>query len=581
MVHASNPRDELTRLKEHIAVARGERPADLLLKNGRVINVFSREIVAADVAVSDGMVVGIGDYRAREAIDIKSRYIAPAFIDSHVHLESSKLLPPEYARAVVPRGTGAVVADPHEIANVLGLKGIRLILALSATGPLLVYVMLPSCVPATELETSGARLSASDLAPLLDDKRVLGLAELMNYPGLLQGSEEILEKIVLARGKRANGHAPGLSGKNLCAYIGAGIRSDHECTTLQEALEKLRLGMHVMIREGSAAKNLADLLPLVRPDNRARFLFATDDRSPEDLMDEGHLDFILRKAVSLGLDPVAAIQMATINPALYFGLDDLGAIAPGYRADLVVLEDLKRMRVLKVFKSGLCVAAEGALLAQGSNGFPTESLSSMKVDWSCLAKLAVRAQRNEIKVIELIPNQILNRGAVEKAKIDADRVVADPSRDILKLAVIERHRASGNLGVGFVRGFGFNRGALGSTVAHDSHNVIVLGAGDAEMELAARVIARMGGGQAVVRNGRCLAALPLPVAGLMSDRPLPEVVARARSLKEAAKSLGCKLEDPFMALSFLALPVVPELRVTDRGLVDVRKPALVSLFGEA
>lgn len=574
-------REPLKQLRDRIAVGRGAEPADLVFKNGRVVNVFSGEIVPADVAVFDGRVVGIGHYRAREAIDIEGRYLAPGLIDSHVHLESSKLMPHEYTRAVVPRGTVAIVADPHEIANVLGVAGIRLLLSWSAAGPLSVYVMLPSCVPATDLETSGAVLGASDLAPLLQDRRVLGLAELMNYPGLLRGNEEILEKILLATGKRADGHAPGLSGKDLCAYVAAGIRSDHECTTSEEALEKLRLGMFVMMREGSAAKNLADLAPVVRAENRFRFLLATDDRSPEDLMDEGHLDHILRKAVALGVDPVAAIQMATINPAVYFGLEDVGAIAPGYRADLIVLEDLERMRVSKVFKSGVCVAEEGRLIGELNQGPPVEAPFAMRIDWSCLAKLEVKARSDRIKVIDLVPSQILNRAAVDSAKVRSDRVLADPERDILKLAVIERHHATGNLGVGFVRGFGLGHGALGSSVAHDSHNIIVLGATDEEIEHAARVVSRMGGGQAVVRNGRCLAALPLPVAGLMSDRPLAEVVARARSLRKAARDLGCALEDPFMALSFLALPVIPELRVTDRGLVDVKRAALVSLFADA
>lgn len=568
-------------LDESIRVARGERPADLVLKNARLVNVFSAEIHDADVAVYQGRISGLGAYRGKAEIDLKRAYLSPGFIDSHLHLESSKLLPQEYAGVVVPKGTTAVVIDPHEIANVLGLRGIRFMLDSTLEGPLSVFLMLSSCVPATDLETSGARLSASDLAPLLADERVLGIAELMNYPALLAGAPEVLEKVELGIGKRVNGHAPGLTGKELCAYVGAGIRSEHECSSMEEAREKLRLGMHIMIREGSAAKNLADLLPLVNASNARRFLFATDDRSPEDLADEGHLDFILRKAIRAGLDPALAIQMATINAASYFGLEELGAIAPGYRADMVVIGDLKEMEILKVFKAGRLVAEQGRLLAQPKRAELPEGLSSMNVDWSGLQRLPVRVEGDYIKVIELIPRQILNRRAIERAKAKDGLVVPDLERDILKLAVIERHRASGNVGVGFVRGFGLRGGALGSSVAHDSHNIVVVGTSDEEIKSAAHEVARIGGGQVVVLEGKRLAALPLEVAGLMSERPVDEVVEKARALKSEARRLGCRLDDPFMALSFVALPVVPEIRLTDRGLVDVKKFDFVPLFGQA
>lgn len=448
-------------LSEFIKVARGYKPADMVLKNVRLVNVLSGEIHGADVALFKGRVAGLGQYQGKEEMDLEGCYLTPGFIDGHVHVESSKLPPCEYATAVVPRGTTTIVMDPHEIANVLGIEGIQHMLASSQEGPLSTYLMLSSCVPATKLETSGCKLSASDLAPLLDEERVLGIAELMNYPGLLAGDPEVLEKIQLGKGRRIDGHAPGLTGRDLCAYIGAGIRSDHECTTREEIREKLRLGMHLMIREGSAARNLQDLLPAITDGNSWRFLFASDDRSPEDLMDEGHLDYLLQKAASLGFSPVTAVQMATINPASYFKLEDRGAVAPGYWADLVVLEDLKNMRVLKVFKAGELVAEDGKLLPRWRRTWEVRAPSPMHVDWSGLHRLPVAALGERIKVMELIPGQIVNRLTVDKAKVEDGLVVPDPDRDILKLAVIERYHASGNVGVGFVRGFGLKGGGPG------------------------------------------------------------------------------------------------------------------------
>lgn len=573
-----NESQDIEKLRDLISVARGHRPADLVLKNLRVVNVFTGEIIPAGVALYRGRIAGVGEYRGEQEIDLGGAYLAPGFIDGHVHVESSKLTPLEYASAVVPRGTTSIVIDPHEIANVFGPKGIQFMLDWSEGLPLSMYFMLPSCVPATNLETSGAQLSASDLGPFLRHERVLGIAELMNYPGLLAGDDEVLKKLQLAMEGLVDGHAPGLSGKDLCAYIAAGVRSDHECTTEEEAKEKLRLGMHVMIREGSAAKNLAAIIPAVKPHDSRRFLFATDDRSPEDLMTEGHLDHMARKAIGMGLDPVTAIQIATVNIASYFRLEGLGAIAPGYRADMVVLDDLRKVRVTKVFKAGKLVAQDGRLLRHPRTRVEKPPCS-INVDWSGLSGLRLRAQSNLIKVMELMPGQIVNRLRVEKAKVRDNEVVSDLDRDVIKLAVIERHRASGNVGVGFVRGFGLKRGALGSSVAHDSHNIIALGTSDEEIEMAVHEVARMGGGQVVVQGGKSLGGLPLPIAGLMSDQPLDTVVANEGDLKMAARSLGCRLDEPFMALSFLALPVVPELRLTDRGLVDVNRFTLVSLFG--
>ncbi len=403
----------------------------------------------------------------------------------------------------------------------------------------------------------------------------------MNYPGVLGGKTELLRKIQLGRSKRVDGHAPGLTGKDLCAYVGVGISSDHESTTRAEAFEKLRLGMHVMIREGSMAKNLEELVPLVRDSNCSHFSFVSDDRSPEDLSDEGHLDYTARKAVALGLDPVAALQMMTLNTSTYFGIRNMGVVAPGYRADIAILEDLENFRVKRVYSAGRLVAEEGRFTAPLPSHFRPEGLSSMNVNWAGLARLATRAEADTIKVIELIRGQIVNKKVVEKGFVAGEYVTSDLARDILKVAVIERHHRTGNVAVGFVRGFGLRAGALASTFAHDSHNIIAIGATDQEIERAAREVARMGGGQAVVVGGKLLATLSLPIAGLMSDRPLGEVTARARALKQAAKNLGCLLPDPFMALSFLALPVVPELRLTDLGLVDVNRHCFVSLFGES
>lgn len=572
--------EDIRKLQEFIKVARGEQTADLVLKNVNIINVLSGEIHDSDVAVFNGRIVGLGRYRGKVEMNLGGSYLAPGFIDAHVHMESSKLLPWEYASAVVPRGTTGIVADPHEIANVLGLRGIELMLELSSRVPLSVYLMLPSCVPSTDLETSGARLSSFDLAYLLKKKRVLGIAEIMSYPGLLAGEPGVLEKVLLGKEKRVDGHAPGLTGKDLCAYTGAGIRSDHECTSREEAEEKLRLGMHVMIREGSAAKNLIDIFSVIKPENSRQFLFATDDRSPEDIVDEGHLDFIVRKSIDMGINPVTAIQMATINAASYFKMDHLGAIAPGYQADMVVLEDLSNIRILKVFKSGELIAENGMLLPHLGRPPSPEAPATMNVDWSGLSKLCVAAEGKRIKVMELIPGRIINRLTIANAKVRSGHVVSDLDRDILKVAVIERHRASGNVGVGFVRGFGLKKGALGSSVAHDSHNIVVLGTNDEEMRAAAYEVAGMRGGQVVVQGGKRLAALPLPIAGLMSNRSLNEIVAGTREIKMASKSLGCRLDDPFMALSFLALPVIPDLRVTDRGLVDVNRFGFVPLFGE-
>jgi len=566
----------MRRLLQKLRIARGEQPTGLVFKNARVVNVLSGEIHRTNVAVDDGRIIGFGDYRAKRVVNLKGAYLAPSLIDGHFHVESSMLTAPEFARAVVPHGTGAVVIDPHEYANVLGLDGIRYILESTKNLAVEFFIMLPSCVPATQLETAGARITADDLKLMMADERIAGVAELMNYPGVYRGAKSELAKIAAGKGKVIDGHAPGLRGKNLNAYALAGVRSDHESVDVAEAREKLRLGLHILLREGSTERNLGQLLPLINRHNTANCSFATDDKLAGDLVSEGHIDHAVRTAIRGGVAPLAALQIATINPARHYRLHNLGAIAPRFWADFVVFDDLKNFRVRRTYKKGILVAQDGEYLVKARPPVPLPR-STMNLRYSP-RDLEVMARAGKIRVIEIVPNQIVTREIIAPPRREQGLVVADLTRDLLKLVVVERHHATGNVGVGFVRGFKLKSGALGSTVAHDAHNLVVVGTNDADILCAIRQLEKLQGGQVVVAQGRVKAELGLPIAGLVSDRPLREVIRRLAALNAAAHALGCDLVAPLMTLSFLSLSPIPALKLTDQGLIDATHLRKTTLF---
>ena len=559
-------------LARRLAVARGDEPADLVVRGGRVLSVFTREWLETDVAIADGYVAGLGDYNGTEEVDASGRYVVPGFIDAHMHLESPKLLPDEFARLVLPLGTTAVVADPHELANVLGTDGVHWLLDFCAELPLDVYFMASSSVPASRFESPRRALNEGDLQGLLRRRRVLGLAEMMNFPGVIAGDPGELVKFGLTGATHADGHAPGVLGKGLNAYAAAGIRSDHEALTVAEGRERLRAGIWLLIREASMARNLQALLPLVEEYGTSRIAFCTDDKDPDDIAENGHINGIVRDAVAFGIPPEDALVLASLNPALWHGLDHLGALAPGYQADVLVLPDLESFRPELVLK----------------RGHPVEEIARSEVpEW---VKHTVRigpvaAERFRIgwrdganaRVIGLVPDQIVTESLVETPAVRDGEAVADPERDLAKIAVLERHLGTERVGLGFVHGFGLQRGALGSTVAHDAHNLVVVGTNDTDMAHVVERLAELGGGIVAVDDGAVLAELPLPVGGLLSDLPLAEVVERSRACTEAAERLGCRGATPFLTMSFLALSVIPSLKITDQGLVDVDRFELVPL----
>lgn len=559
--------------------AGGDKPVDLLLTHAKIIHVFSGEIIEGSIAIAGGWIVGIGDYPSKKVRDMSGRFVAPGLIDPHVHIESSMTSVSQFARAVVPHGTTTVVADPHEIANVLGTFGIEYMLQSAEYQPLNIYYALSSCVPATSMETSGARLEAVDLIPLMSHDRIVALAEMMNYPGVIHGDPDVHSKIRLARQyrKQVEGHCPGLSGKALNAYIGSGISSDHECTTVEESLEKLMAGMHIFIRQGTGARNLQDLLPIISPRTIHRLMWCADDRDPHDLLNEGHIDAIIREAIASGVDPIHAIQMATLNPAQYFGLNHLGAIAPGRQADMVVFSDLNAPQIEQVYCMGELVAENGVM----SSDIPVPETMALPRSMKVILKsldFSIPLAGDRIRVIEIIPNQLITRSTIAAPTVFQDALISDPERDLLKIAVVERHTGSGNIGKGFVRGFGLRQGAIASSVAHDSHNIIVVGTTDEEMKAAVKTVVLMGGGLAVVSGGRPIAKLALPIAGLMSPEPVRVIRDHLDRLLVGTREIGSALQNPFMALSFLSLPVIPELKITDKGLVDVGRFQIVSLF---
>lgn len=568
-------------LEEIIKAAKGEEKADLVLKNAQVVNVLSEEIYTADVAIKDGIIAGVGaQYEGEKEIDLKGKYICPSFIDGHVHIESSMLLPSEFAKMVVPTGTTTVVADPHEISNVIGLHGISFMREASKDLPLDVYMMLPSCVPASPYETSGFELNSYDLSMLIDSPWVLGIAEMMNFPGVVERDSEVLSKIKLGldKSKRIDGHAPYLTDKNLCAYVAAGVSSDHECTNPTEAIEKLRLGMYIMIREGSAARDLDALIPVLKECPTRKCIFVTDDRYPSALKE--HINMMVRRVVEQGVSPIKAIQMASLNTAEYFGLKNLGAIAPAYKADMLVLDNLSDFKPQMVIKNGEIVAQDGKMTVNVKEKTLSSLRGTVNIRWLDKDDLKIKAKSNKVKAIEVTSGLLVTKCVEANVKVENGFAVSNIEEDVLKILVIERHKASGNIGKGFVKGFGLKSGAIASTVAHDSHNMIVIGTNDDDMLKAIKELVKSQGGKVIVKDGEVVAKLELPIAGLMSEESAQTVIQKGEELKQGEKLVGCALDEPFMTMAFLSLSVIPEIKLTDKGLMDVMSGNFTDLFIE-
>jgi adenine deaminase len=575
-------------LKRNIELAKGTKKTKLLLKNGKLVNVYSGEVYQTNILIDSDTIIGVGfDYHnADRVIDLYGQYILPGLIDGHIHIESSLLNLHEFAHLLLLAGTTTIIADPHEIANVLGAKGIDYMLKASKDLPLDVFLTIPSCVPSTNMETSGGSITPKEIKKYLNEKRILGLAEVMNFPGVIVGVPEVLEKIFITSqsNKIIDGHCPRLWGKYLQAYIGAGVGSDHECIDIKEAQEKIRSGMRIMVREGTAAKNLSDLISMINIRNSRRCFFVSDDKHPDELLTKGHINTTLRKAVSMGLDPVTAIQMATINTAEYFRLYDRGAIAPGKKADITIVDNLNDFNVKTVIKNGQIIIEEKQLKTVLPYYKEKNILNTMRVKPFSISALKVKARENLINVIRIIPNQIItekyvtNPTITKKNKKDKGEIVSDIERDILKLVVVERHKRTGNIGIGFVTGFGMKKGAIASSVAHDSHNIIAIGTNDKDIFVAIKEIIRLSGGFVAIDKGKTKASLALPIAGLMSDESAEIVSSKLKTLLNTVRPWGIKIDNPFIMLSFLALPVIPELKLTDKGLVDISKFKIISLF---
>jgi adenine deaminase len=566
----------LTDRQHLLAVARGDEPADLVVRGARVFSVFTREWLEGDVAVADGLFAGVGSYEGAETVEADGSMLVPGFVDAHVHIESSLLTLERFAEVVLARGTTTIVADPHELANVVGVEGVHWLLDAAAAVPLNAFLMAPSCVPASDFESPRAPLEVGDMEDILRRDGALGVGEMMNFPGVIGGDPAVLAKLAAAGSSHVDGHAPGVTGHALNAYLAAGIGSDHEATSYAEALEKRRKGAWILLREASNARNLETLLPLVLEHGPERCAFCTDDREVDVLLEEGHIDGMCRLAVRAGLAPEDALLLASHNGAACHGLQGIGAIAPGYRADFSLVRDTEFVPE-RVYKDGRLVAADGEALPIAAPALPRWLTDTVRIGSLDASAFAIPSGGGPLRVIELVPDQILTGSATETPLRSDGMAVADPARDLAKIAVVERHHATGRVGCGFVRGFGLKEGAFASTVAHDAHNLIVVGVSDADMEACAGRLAELGGGLVAVRDGAVLAELPLPAAGLMSDRPAAEVAAMLADLRRAARSLGVQVRTPFMALSFLGLSVIPSLKITDRGLIDVDRFELVPL----
>ena len=573
-------------LREQVAAATGSKKAELVLKNAQIVNVFTQSVETGDIAIEGGYIVGIGNYEGITEKDLGGAYVCPGFLDGHIHIESSMTSPGEFERAVVPHGTIAVITDPHEIANVAGTAGIRFMMQSAQKLDLDVYFMLPSCVPATDLDESGAELLARDLEPFYADEKVLGLAEMMNAFGVTHGDKGCFEKLVQARSlkKAIDGHAPALSGKELNAYVTAGIRSDHECSDFEEAKEKFARGQWIMIRQGTAAKNLKGLMGMFEDPYYQRCLLVTDDKHPGDLIRIGHIDAIIREAVSMGADPIRAIRMGTLNAAAYFGLHDMGAVAPGYKADLAVFDDLRTLNVKQVYKGGKLVAEDGKMLHQKEKitdwsdeikerVFHSFHRGPITVEELQLKKTTGTHQR----VIDMVAHELITRERIEEWKeLPGMAPGVDISRDIVKLAAIERHKNTGHVGLGFLGKYGLKRGAVATSIGHDSHNLVIAGVTDEDMVLAGNRVIENGGGLAIALAGKVLADLPLPIGGLMADEPVEVVDEKLEHMKKLSVELGISEDiDAFMTLAFISLPVIPKLRLNTYGVVDVEKHQVV------
>lgn len=567
-------------IKRRIDVAAGRVAADLVLKNGQVINVFTEEIYTANIAIVDGVIAAVSemDYEGLEEVDLEGAFVSPGLIDGHVHIESSMVTPAEFAKSILPRGTTSIVADPHEIANVCGIKGIEYMLEASEGVPLDIFVMLPSCVPSTDFEHSGAILKAKELSLLIDDPRVLGLGELMDYPAVINANSDIVDKVKMAKGKLVDGHGPVISGKDLNAYVSAGVRTEHECTTPEEMLERLRLGMYIQMREGSAARNLSSLLPVVNKANMRRVFFCTDDRHPGDILTDGHIDNHVRIAVRAGVSPIMAIKMGSLNAAEAYHLYNKGAIAPGFAADLAVLTNLEKYTVASVYKAGKLVAQNGKALFDKEVLMKPEVLNTVHFKPVTEDDFKIPMTSDIARVIQLKPHSLVTNEAIRKVDVEEGYYAYNEKLDLLKLAVVERHHETGSIGLGLVEGFGLKNGAIASTVAHDSHNLIIIGDTDAHLKLAAETIQEIGGGLVLIHDGKVIGTLPLQIGGIMSDQSLESVDKALNKLLEQAYACGVSKDfDPFMTLAFLALPVIPALKLTDMGLFDVNRFEFVPL----